>query len=93
MNSLKAVWICVAWVVAALLFNGWIYYAAGPQKALEFLTGYTIELSLSIDNLFVFFLIFSHFKVDTIQQNKILTWSAERSIDARYFYIGRGGIA
>jgi tellurite resistance protein TerC len=61
-------------VIAALLFNIGIYFFEGQQKALEFLTGYMIELSLSIDNLFVFFLIFSHFKTDPSEQNRILSW-------------------
>ena len=74
MKLLKAIWICLAWVVAALLVNFWIYSAQGQQKALEFLTGYVIELSLSIDNLFVFFLIFSQYKVSSTDQGKILTW-------------------
>jgi len=61
-------------VGAALLFNGGIYFIEGQQKALEFLTGYTIEWSLSIDNLLVFFLIFSNFKVNATEQYKILSW-------------------
>lgn len=74
MRSLRAVGICTAWVIAAVVFNAGILYFQGQQKALEFLTGYLIELFLSIDNLFVFFLIFSHFKVDAAQQRRILFW-------------------
>jgi len=74
MKFTKAVWICAAWIAAALLFNAGIFFVQGQQKALEFLTGYVIEWSLSIDNLFVFFLIFSHFKIDAVQQNRILSW-------------------
>ena len=70
----KAVGICAAWVAAALLFNAMILLLQGQQKALEFFTGYVIELSLSIDNLFVFFLIFSHFKIGPSEQNRILFW-------------------
>jgi len=58
MKLRKAVWICAAWIVAALLFNAGVFFFQGQQKALEFLTGYVIEWSLSLDNLFVFFLIF-----------------------------------
>lgn len=74
MKISKSLWICAAWIMSALLFNAGIFFLQGQQKALEFLTGYVIELSLSIDNLFVFFLIFSHFKVDAYRQNRILTW-------------------
>ena len=74
MNFSKAIFVCVAWVLSALLFNVGIYMVQGQQKALEFLTGYIIELSLSVDNLLVFYLIFSQFKVPLGQQRKILTW-------------------
>ena len=74
MRLSKAVWVCAAWIVAALLFNAGVFFVQGQQKALEFLTGYVIEWSLSIDNLFVFFLIFSYFKVDHLEQNRILSW-------------------
>src|SRR5690606_3243326 len=49
------------WIAIALLFNVYIYYARGPTDALDFLTGYVIEKSLSVDNLFVFLLIFNYF--------------------------------
>jgi len=64
----------VVWVVLALLFNGgvWLYY--GPGKALEFFTGYLIEKSLSVDNVFVFALLFSYFAVPPLYQHKVLFW-------------------
>lgn len=88
----KAVWISAAWIIAALVFNAGIYFVQGQQKALEFLTGYVIELSLSIDNLFVFFLIFSHFKVDASQQSKILSWGVMGAQLMRAVFI-LGGVA
>src|SRR4030066_1804427 len=51
------------WIALALVFNLGIYVWRGPQPALEFLTGYLIEKSLSVDNIFVFLLIFSYFRV------------------------------
>src|ERR1035441_2326306 len=69
----KAILVCAAWIISALLFNVGIFVFQGQQKALEFLTGYVIELSLSIDNLFIFYLIFSQFKISLDQQSKILT--------------------
>jgi len=53
----------IVWVSLALLFNVFVYWQFGGFKAKEFFTGYLIELSLSVDNLFVFLLIFSFFKV------------------------------
>ena len=88
----KAVWICAAWVIAALLFNAGIYFVQGQQKALEFTTGYVIELSLSIDNLFVFFLIFSHFKVEPSRQGRILSWGVLGAQLMRAVFI-LGGVA
>ena len=62
------------WVTLALLFNLGIWHRAGPQKALEFLTGYLIELSLSVDNVFVFALLFSYFAVPAHCRHKVLFW-------------------
>jgi len=62
------------WVTLALVFAGLVFTRMGHQKGLEFLTGYLIELSLSVDNLFVFLLIFSYFKVPTKYQHRVLYW-------------------
>src|SRR4030095_10687782 len=73
----SAVWVTLAIVFAGLLFGplGWqLFGAARHQKALEFVTGYLIELSLSVDNLFVFLLIFSYFKVPPKYQHRVLYW-------------------
>jgi len=74
MSFTKAILFSSLWVIAALLFNAGIYFLEGPQKALEFLAGYIIELSLSVDNLFIFLLIFTQFKVPITEQGRILTW-------------------
>lgn len=73
----SAVWITLALIFAGLLFGplGWeLFGVARHQKALEFLTGYLIELSLSVDNLFVFLLIFSYFRVPSKYQHRVLYW-------------------
>jgi len=62
------------WIVLALIFNAFIYYDMGKIKALEFFTGYLLERSLSIDNIFVFVLLFSYFKVPAEFQHKVLFW-------------------
>jgi tellurite resistance protein TerC len=64
----------VAWVSLALLFNLGIAHFVGGQAALEFLTGYLIEKALSVDNIFVFVLIFSYFSVPKRYQHRILFW-------------------
>ena len=62
------------WVTLALTFNVGLYFVAGPQAGLEFLTGYLIEYSLSVDNIFVFVLIFSAFAVPPKYQHRVLFW-------------------
>ncbi|MFN2530635.1 MAG: TerC family protein [Pyrinomonadaceae bacterium] len=62
------------WVGLAMLFAGLVFRHLGTQRGLEFLTGYLIELSLSVDNLFVFLLIFSYFKVPSRYQHRVLFW-------------------
>src|SRR3954447_9792921 len=62
------------WVTVAMLFAGIVFYYLGSQPGFEFLTGYIIELSLSVDNLFVFLLIFSYFKVPPKYQHRVLYW-------------------
>lgn len=62
------------WVVLATAFGGLIYWWQGSQHALEFFTGYVIEYSLSVDNLFVFILIFTYFKVPDEFRHRVLFW-------------------
>jgi len=62
------------WVTLALIFAGLVFHYQGSTRGLEFLTGYLIELSLSVDNLFVFLLIFSYFKVPAQFQHRVLFW-------------------
>jgi len=68
-----AIWSGV-WITLALLFSVLIFQAEGPQKGLEWLTGYVLEKSLSVDNLFVFVLIFQSFQVDLRHQHRVLFW-------------------
>lgn len=75
------------WVVLSLGFNALIYYWEGPAAALEFLTGYLIEKSLSVDNLFVFILIFNFFKVPLKYQHKILFWGIIGALVLRGIFI------
>ncbi|HYP25883.1 MAG TPA: TerC family protein [Blastocatellia bacterium] len=64
----------IVWITLALIFNAGIFYYMGNEKGLEFLTGYLIEKSLSVDNLFIFLLIFSYFKVPAKYQHRVLFW-------------------
>jgi tellurite resistance protein TerC len=79
-----------AWVALALLFNAGVWYWLGGQRGLEFLTGYVIELSLSVDNLFVFMLVFAYFGVPARFQHKVLFWGIVGALVMRLIFIGAG---
>jgi tellurite resistance protein TerC len=62
------------WVVVSLAFNAVVWRVKGPHHGIDFLTGYLIEYSLSMDNIFVFVLIFTHFRVPPLAQHRVLVW-------------------
>ena len=78
------------WVTLAMCFNVFIYYWQGEVRALEFFTGYVIEKALSVDNIFVFVLIFSYFKTPAIHQHKILFWGIIGALIMRAAFIFAG---
>ncbi|MDD5432836.1 MAG: TerC family protein [Candidatus Omnitrophica bacterium] len=78
------------WIVLALLFNVGVYFWFGRQQALEFLTGYVLEKSLSIDNLFVFLIIFSYFKIPGKYQHGVLFWGILGALIMRAIFIAGG---
>ena len=78
------------WVALAMIFNAWIYWRFGSQKALEFLTGYVIEKALSVDNIFVFVVLFAAFAVPKIYEHRVLFWGVIGAIVMRAIFIGLG---
>lgn len=78
------------WIALALGFNGVVYFWLGPKPALEFLTGYLIEKSLSVDNLFIFVVIFSYFQVARRYQHRVLFWGILGALVARAAFIFAG---
>ncbi len=89
----STVWVTLALIFAGLLFGplGWeLFGEARSHKALEFLTGYLIELSLSVDNLFVFLIIFSYFKVPPKYQHRVLYWGVLGALVMRITMIVAG---
>jgi tellurite resistance protein TerC len=80
------VW-CALWVALALLFNLGIFLRLGSERALEFLTGYLLEYSLSVDNIFVFLMIFSYFRVPYLHQHKVLFWGILGALIMRATFI------
>lgn len=78
------------WITLAMLFNLFIYYYFDKDKAIEFFTGYLIEKSLSIDNIFVIIMIFSYFNVPTSYQHKVLFWGILGALVMRVIFILTG---
>lgn len=89
--SLKeaGLWSCI-WIGLALVFNIGVYYLWGQEKALEFLTGYVIEKSLSVDNLFVFLMVFQYFNTPAEYQHRILFWGIVGALILRAVFIATG---
>lgn len=80
----------VAWVVVALLFAGAVWWLKGRDSAMEYLTGYIVEKSLSVDNLFVFLVLFKYFGVRPRYQHRVLSWGVFGAIVLRTIMIGAG---
>jgi len=84
-----ALWTCV-WTLLALLFNGFVFHRFGTQKGLEFLQGYLLELALSVDNVFVFLVVFSYFHVAEEHRHRVLFWGIIGAVVTRGIFIGAG---
>jgi tellurite resistance protein TerC len=78
------------WLVVAALFNLLVYFWMGKEQAIEFAAGYLVERTLSFDNLFVFLLIFSYFKVPGIHQYKVLFWGIIAALLMRGIFVVAG---
>ncbi len=78
------------WIFLALVFNGILYYWKGQQQALEFFTGYLVEKALSVDNIFVFIMIFTYFQVPSKYQHKVLFWGIIGALIMRIIFIFAG---
>lgn len=80
----------LAWIVVAAIFNILIYLRMGTETAIEFAAGYLVERTLSFDNLFVFLLVFSYFKVPSMHQYKVLFWGILAALVMRGAFIIAG---
>lgn len=89
-NVKKALWLSLFWISLALLFNVGIYFFFGKENAIDFFTAYLIEKSLSVDNLFVFIIIFSSFSIKDEHQHSVLFWGVLGAIVFRALFIFLG---
>jgi TerC family integral membrane protein len=78
------------WFCLAMLFAVWLRFARGQKEGLQFVTGYLIELSLSMDNVFVIALIFTYFRIPSEYQHRVLFWGILGALIMRGFMIGIG---
>jgi tellurite resistance protein TerC len=78
------------WIFLALVFNTIIFYWRGREQALEFFTGYLIEKALSVDNIFVFIMIFTYFQIPSKYQHKVLFWGIIGALIMRVVFIFAG---
>lgn len=86
-----AIWSAV-WITLAMLFNVGVYLISGPESALQFFTGYLIEKSLSVDNIFVFALLFTAFAVPIAHQHRVLFWGVLGALVMRGVLIALGAV-
>jgi tellurite resistance protein TerC len=89
-SMLESVLTTLVWVALAVGFGFWLAWREGWEKGSEFFTGYVIEYSLSVDNLFLFVLIFSSFRVAPDQQRRLLFWGVIGALVMRGAMIGAG---
>jgi tellurite resistance protein TerC len=83
------IWTCI-WISLAFAFNAIIFFWRGRQQALEFFTGYLVEKTLSIDNIFVFIMIFNYFQIPSKYQHKVLFWGISGALIMRVIFIFAG---
>ncbi len=86
----EAAWLTLFWTLVAGLVGAWVYTAGNSQQGLEYVTGYVAERALSIDNLFVFIVIFGYFNLPKNFQAKGLLWGIIGALLARAVFIGIG---
>ena len=80
------------WISVSLAFDLWIWHYAGARPAIEFLSGYLVEKSLSVDNLFVFILIFQYFSIELARQHRVLVWGIFGALTLRGLLIAAGAV-
>ena len=86
---------CAVWLTLAMVFCGLLWWRRGPETGQQFLAGYIVELCLSVDNVFVFILVFAYFKVEPRFQHRVLFWGILGAVAMRavFILVGVGVIA
>lgn len=82
----------ITWATLAAIFGAGVFWKFGPDKGMEYATGYLLELALSVDNMFVFVLVFSALKVPAAYQHRVLFWGILSALVLRAVFIGAGAV-
>lgn len=86
----ESVWMSAGYIVISMLFGGWIWWEMGPESGINYMTGFFVEKTLALDNIFVISLIFSYFAIPQIYQHRVLFWGILGVIILRGIMIGLG---
>ncbi|MBL8640516.1 MAG: TerC family protein [Alphaproteobacteria bacterium] len=86
----ESLWMSAGYIVIALLFGGWIWWEMGPESGINYITGFFVEKTLALDNIFVISLIFAYFAVPKLYQHRVLFWGILGVIVLRGIMIGLG---
>ncbi len=86
----ESLWLSAGYIGIALLFGGWVWWYMGRQSGMEYLTGFLVEKSLALDNVFVIALIFTYFAIPRLYQHRVLFWGILGVIVLRAIMIGLG---
>jgi integral membrane protein, TerC family len=86
----ESLWLSAFYISIAMIFGGWVWFQLGPEAGLTYYTGFFIEKSLSLDNVFVIALVFSYFAIPRIHQRRVLFWGILGVVVLRGLMIGLG---
>lgn len=86
----ESLWLSAGYIAVALIFGGWVWWYLGAERGMEYYTGFLIEKSLALDNVFVIALIFAYFSIPRLYQHRVLFWGILGVIVLRAIMIGLG---
>nr|WP_198376700.1 TerC family protein [Roseomonas rubea] len=86
----QSLWMSAFYIAVAVAFGGWVWWELGPERGMEYFTGFAVEKTLALDNVFVISLIFTYFAIPALYQHRVLFWGILGVIVLRAIMIGLG---